>query len=169
MSEKKYRLNDRIRISPVILIDKDGKNLGPVSLNKAKYIARSSNLDLVEVSPNSRPPVCKVLDFNKFKYDQDIKNKKQKVKNVIKEIRLSCGIAEHDLETKSKHAIKFLQSDYKVNIKLEFKRRENNHKEIGREVVDNFLEKIKDYSNIIKKPSLDGRFIFCSIEPKKIK
>lgn len=167
MSQIRYRINNGIKISPVVVIDDKGNNLGAMPLNKAKNMAFYKKLDLVEVAPSARPPVCKILDYNKFKYEQEIKSKKQKVKNVIKEVRLSCGITDHDMETKANHVIKFLKNNYKVNIKLEFKRRENNHKDIGKEVVDNFIKKIQEHSVIVKNPTLDGRFIFCSVESKK--
>lgn len=169
-NEKFYRVNDRIRFSPIIVIDENGKNLGSVPLISAKNLAYSVGLDLVEVSPNSKPPVCKIMDFGKFKYQQEIKEKKQRQLKKLtqtKEIRLSCGIADNDLETKIKSAIKFLQSGIKVHVKLEFKRRENNHTEIGFSVINKFCDKLKDIGNITKNPSLDGRFLFCLVEPKK--
>lgn len=167
--EKFYRVNDRIRFSPVVVIDQNGKNLGSVPLIKAKELAFSANLDLVEVSANSKPPVCKIMDYGKFKYQQEIKEKKQRQqsqKQQVKEIRLSCGIADNDLETKAKSANKFLKSGHKVQIKLEFKRRENNHSELGFLVINKFCNKIQDFGSITKKPNLDGRFLSCFVEPK---
>jgi translation initiation factor IF-3 len=169
-NEKFYRINDRIRFSPIVVIDESGKNLGPVPLIKAKELANYAGLDLVEVSPNSRPPVCKIMDFGKFKYQQEIKDKKQRQSKKFtqtKEIRLSCGIADNDLETKLKSAIKFLHAGSKVNVRLEFKRRENNHTEIGFSVINKFCSKLEEFGTIGRKPSLDGRFLFCLVEPNK--
>ena len=164
--DKFYRVNDKIRISPIVLVDENGTNLGKIPLFKAKSIALEKNLDLVEVSPNSRPPICKIMDYGKFKYNQEIKDKKQKHKQKqIKEIRISCGIADHDMQTKTKSANNFLTSGHKVQIKLEFKRRENNHKEIGFSVMNKFLENIQN-ANITRNPVLDGKFLSCLLEPK---
>lgn len=167
--EKFYRINDRIKISPIVLIDDIGNNLGSIPLFKAKEMALNKGLDLVEVSPNSRPPVCKIMDFKKFKYEQEIKEKKHKKKQLqTKEIRLSCGIEDHDLETKFNHMSKFLSSGHKVQIRLEFKRRENNHKELGFSVLNKFLSKIpEDQATVSKKPNIDGKFLSCLVEPLK--
>jgi translation initiation factor IF-3 len=169
MTEKFYRVNEKIKFSPVVVIDSGGQNLGPISLIRAKELAFSANLDLVEVSASSRPPVCKIMDFGKFKYEQEIKEKKIKQvqkQSQIKEIRLSCGIADHDMETKSRSAIKFLQNGNKVQVKLEFRRRENNHKEIGREVINRFINKVSDFGVLSKNPSMDGKFLICILESK---
>jgi translation initiation factor IF-3 len=168
-SDKFFRINDKIKISPIILIDDEGNNLGQIPLFKAKEMALNKSLDLVEVSANSRPPVCKIMDFGKFRYELEIKEKKQrqtKKQAQMKEIRLSCGIEEHDMETKAVHAIKFLQSGQKVQIRLEFRRRENNHKELGFTVINKFLLKVEEYGSSSKKPSIDGKFLSCLLEPK---
>lgn len=168
MIEKNYRVNERIKFSPIVLIDQDGENLGVIPLNKAKGLALSYNLDLVEVSPNSKPPVCRIMDFGKFKYEQEIKRKKQSKKSVqTKEIRLSCRIADNDLDVKAKLANKFLLSGNKVYVKLEFKRRENDHKELGYIVMNNFISKLEENSIISNKISLEGRSLSCLLDPKK--
>jgi len=170
-SQKFYRVNEKIRFSPVVLVDDKGENLGSISLFKAKEIAKNKNLDLVEVSPNSRPPVCKIMDFGKFKYDQKVKEKKQKQlskQSQLKEIRLSSRIEHHDLETKLKKVFDFLDSGHKVQIKLEFKKRENNHKEIGQNLLNKFLSNIpEEKAKTVKSPFLEGRFLSCLIEPIK--
>lgn len=167
-NEKFYRINERIKFSPVIVIDQNGVNLGKFHVEKAREFARKENLDLVEVSPDSRPPICKIMDFGKFKYEKSLKEKKQKssTKQIQKEIRLSCNIAENDLNTKSNMAINFLKNKYKVNVKLEYKRRQNSHKELGFEVMNNFLSKISEYGSVINKPKLDGNVLFCCLTPK---
>lgn len=165
-SEKFYRVNEKIKFSPIVLIDDSGNNLGSVPLFRAKDLALSKGLDLVEVSPNSRPPVCKIMDFGKFKYDQEKKNRSPSKSSQIKEIRLSSGIADHDMDTKSKSAIKFLQAGHKVQVRLELKRRDDNHKNIGKNVLNKFLDKILDFGKLARQPSFDGKFIFCTIETK---
>ena len=167
--EKSYRVNHLIKISPVIVIDQNGHNLGPVHIQKARDLAYEAKLDLVEISPSSRPPVCRIMDFGKFKFDQTIKEKKQRKKqkrSQIKEIHLSPAIQQHDVETKLKSAIKFLDSSYKVSLKLEFKRREIVHKEIGVKIFNNFIENLKDHGKPNKPPVLDEKTLFCLIEPK---
>jgi translation initiation factor IF-3 len=169
-TEKFYRVNNQIKFSPIVLIDESGQNLGSIPLFKARDLAISKNLDLVEVSPNSKPPICKIMDFGKFKYEQDLKEKKQrqsKKQIQIKEVRLSCGIADNDMETKAKLTTKFLEIGQKVQVRLEFRRRENSHREIGYAVINKFLKKIEEIANVAKQPSMDGRFISCLIEPKK--
>jgi translation initiation factor IF-3 len=110
------------------------------------------------------------MDFGKFKFDQTIKEKKQKKKQQkqtqIKEIRLSPSIQDNDIETKANSAIKFLKSNQKVQVKLQFKRRELMHQGLGYNVINSFIEKLKDYGTAIGKPNSDGRNIFCTIEPK---
>ena len=168
MNEKVfYRINDKIKISPIVVIDENGKNLGSMPTFKAKVLALSVGLDLVEVSPNSRPPVCRIMDFGKFKYQQEVKNKKQGKKQIqIKEIRLSCVIEDHDLETKSNLANKFLLAGHKIIVKLQFKRRQNDHKEIGYLVMNKFLELVKDNGELFSPVSLNGKFLSCSLDPK---
>ena len=171
--ERFYRTNNQIRFSPVIVIDNNGKNLGPIVLNSAINLARDVGLDLVEIAPNGRPPVCRIMDFGKFKFEQNLKEKKQRRQQKhaqVKEIRLSPSIQEHDLETKSKAAIKFLEAGHRVNVKLEFKRRELAHKELGFLVVKGFVDRLKDHGSSVSNPKSEGRNIFCMIEPlcKKI-
>jgi translation initiation factor IF-3 len=169
-TEKFYRVNNQIKFSPIILIDENGENLGSLQLLRAKDLAYSKGLDLVEVSPSSRPPICKIMDYGKFKYQQEIKEKKQKhskKSNQIKEIRLSCGIADNDLNTKLKSTIKFLEAGHKVQVRLEFKRRENDHKEIGFSVINKFINGTLEFGDVSKKPVIDGKFLSCLIEPKK--
>lgn len=168
-SEKFYRINEKIRFSPVILIDKDGVNLGKVHVDKAREIAYREGLDLVEVSPESRPPICKIMDFGKFKYEKSLKEKKQKQqskKQIQKELRLSCNIGENDLKTKSNMAINFLKNNHKVNVRLEYRRRENSHKELGFHVMKNFISQISEHGTPVANPKLDGNVLFCSINPK---
>jgi translation initiation factor IF-3 len=170
-NEKFHRANNQIKFSPVIVIDKDGKNLGPLPLQRARDIAMEDGLDLVEIAPNARPPVCRVMDFGKFKFDQKVKEKKQKKKqqkqSQIKEIRLSPSIHEHDIDTKIKAAAKFLSSGQKVNIRLEFKRRELAHKDIGFDVMGKFVCRLEEYGTPQGKPKSEGKSIFCLVDPKE--
>lgn len=162
------RKNEQIRISKVLLIC-DNENMGVVPTNFALNLAKSKKLDLVEISPNSRPPVCKIMDFGKFQFDKKIKEKKRKKqskKSQIKEIRLSPTIGSNDLDTKLKSSIKFLSQGHKVSVKLEFKRRQLLHGDLGFDVINDFVEKLKEYATVVRDPKKDGRNIFCLLEPK---
>lgn len=169
-SEKSYRVNNYIKFSPVVVIDHNGKNLGPTPLQTAKDIALEAGLDLVEISPGSRPPVCRIMDFGKFKFDQNVKEKKQRRKqkqSLVKEMRLSPSIQQHDMETKIKATVKFLEAGNRVNVKLEFKRRELAHREIGFVVMEKFLNQLKEYGSPLSRPKSEGRSLFCMVEPKE--
>lgn len=169
-SQPAFRVNERIRFSPVLVIDEKGQNLGAIPVEEARTKARNVGLDLVEISPTSRPPVCRIMDFGKFKYEQGMKEKKQKQnsKNTqTKEVRLSPRIASHDVETKANAAAKFLKAGHKVQLRLEYKRRENAHKDLGFEVMDKVLELLSEKGQPVQKPKLEGRFLMCLVEPIK--
>lgn len=168
-SNEKFRANDNIRISPVVVIDQDGKNLGSMPLKVAQGLAFQASLDLVEIAPSARPPVCRIMDYGKFKFDQNLKEKKIKKNQAktskIKEIRLSPAIHDHDMETKLKAAIKNLQSGHKVNVKLEFKRRQMAHQDIGIKIINSFLGGLSEFGTPLAKPKSEGRYVSCLVEP----
>lgn len=164
------RINERIRISPIVVIDKDGKNLGTKAIKDAQYMARKDGLDLVEISPNSRPPVCRIMDYSKYKYEKSIKEKNQKRNSQTaqtKEIRLRPSIGKHDIDTKIKAARKFLAQGNKVQFRLQYRRRENAHKDQGFVVLDGIIEELKDIGLAVSKPKLNGNNLNCLIEPLK--
>jgi len=168
--KKFYRVNEKIRFSPVMVIDQHGENLGAIPVDKAKQLARTAKLDLVEVAPHARPPVCRIMDFGKFRYEQSLKEKKQRSKTKstqTKEIRLSPGIADHDIETKTKAARKFLESGFKVQLKLQYSKRENAHKDLGFVVIKRILENLNEVAAAKEPPKLNGRFLMCLLELKK--
>lgn len=169
-NNKFYRVNNQIRISPVVVINQDGRNLGPIPVLKALDIAQECGLDLVEIAPNSRPPVCRIMDFGKFKFQQAVKEKEQRKKQSkltqMKEIHLSPGIQAHDLETKLKSTRKFLESGHKVVIKLEFRRRELAHREFGDKVMSEFVSNLSELCEVISKPKADGKTLCCTVGPK---
>ncbi|MFW6089130.1 MAG: translation initiation factor IF-3 [Gemmatimonadota bacterium] len=143
MSQEDLRVNDRIRISPVRLIDQHGEQVGIVGTDEARDIAAEAGLDLVEVAPNSRPPVCRIMDYGKYKYEQARKAKEAKKKQhtvTVKEIKLRPKIEEHDYGFKMRHARRFLDDGDKVKFTLRFRGREMTHPELGERV----LEQIKD-------------------------
>lgn len=164
----KNRVNDQIRISPVMVVDSTGKNLGVISLDQAKKLARDVELDLVEVAAQSRPPVCRIMDYGKFKYEQSVKDKKRHHKNSqLKEIRLRPNIGEHDLDVKIKKITEFLEDGDKVQVRLRFKgNRELSHKDLGFAIIDKILKAVENIGTFVK-PRFDMGSIFVTIDPKK--
>ncbi|MFD2681541.1 translation initiation factor IF-3 [Bacillus seohaeanensis] len=168
MISKDMIVNEGIRAREVRLIDQNGEQLGIKSKNEALEIAARVNLDLVLVAPNAKPPVGRIMDFGKFKFEQQKKDKearkKQKIIN-LKEVRLSPTIEEHDFNTKLRNAIKFLEKGDKVKASIRFKGRAITHKEIGQRVLDRFAEACKEVSTIESKPKMDGRSMFLVLAP----
>lgn len=167
---KQLLINEEIKVKEVRLLSETGEQLGIVELNKALEMAGSKNLDLAMISPNAEPPVCKIMDYGKFRYEQARKDKDAKKKQkvvVVKEIRLRPGIGDNDLMTKSNHAIKFLQKGDKVKVELRFRGRELGHKEIGREVMMRFIELVKEFGEPNKAPKFEGNNMVVIIDPKK--
>ncbi len=154
------------------LIDANGEQLGIVSIQEAMEKAHEANLDLVNISPNAAPPVCRIMDYGKYRYDQQKKEKdarkKQKTMEV-KEVRLGIFTEEHDLETKAKIAGKFLAGGDKVKVSMRFRGREMGYANKGRETMLNFYEMIKDQGNIEKQPILEGRNMSMIVAPKSEK
>ena len=163
-------INEEIRDKEVRLIDADGTQLGIVSLREAMAVAQEKNLDLVKIAPQSKPPVCKVMDYGKYRLDQ-IKKEKEARKNQkimeIKEVRLSPNIDDHDLTTKLKNAIKFLEKGDKVKVSVRFRGREMTHTEIGREVLDSFTAGLGDAGEVEKAPKMEGRSMVMFLMPKR--
>ncbi|SJS84747.1 Translation initiation factor IF-3 [Clostridioides difficile] len=137
---------------------------------EAQAMANSKNLDLVQISPNANPPVCKIMDYGKFRYEQARKEKEAKKKQktiVVKEVRLRPGIEQNDLNTKANNAIKFLKKGDKVKVELRFRGRELGHKDIGKEVMLKFLDIIKEFGEPTKTPAFEGNNMVVIIDPKK--
>lgn len=139
-------------------------------IKEAQAMANSKNLDLVQISPNANPPVCKIMDYGKFRYEQARKEKEAKKKQktiVVKEVRLRPGIEQNDLNTKANNAIKFLKKGDKVKVELRFRGRELGHKDIGKEVMLKFLDIIKEFGEPTKAPAFEGNNMVVIIDPKK--
>ncbi|KAK2311662.1 translation initiation factor IF-3 [Clostridioides difficile] len=137
---------------------------------EAQAMANSKNLDLVQISPNANPPVCKIMDYGKFRYEQARKEKEAKKKQktiVVKEVSLRPGIEQNDLNTKANNAIKFLKKGDKVKVELRFRGRELGHKDIGKEVMLKFLDIIKEFGEPTKAPAFEGNNMVVIIDPKK--
>ncbi len=165
---KDLRINDEIRASQVRLIDEKGNQVGITSLNEAQDMADERNLDLVLMSPNAKPPVTRIMDYGKFKYDQEKKEKenKKKQKNAqLKETRFSLNIEDNDLQTKANQTKKFLNNGDKVKVSIRFRGRELGRKEPGYELMDKFNGMLDGYGKIDKKPKMEGRSLVMFLEP----
>ena len=166
---KFIRINERIRAPQVRLIGPDGNQLGVMSAQRALELANQHELDLVEVAPGALPPVCRIIDFSKFKYDQEKKEreaKKHQKQGRLKEIRLKPNIDEHDFETKVKQAITFLKKKDKVKINLFFRGRQMEHIDLGRKVLDKFITDTQTEGLVEKEPSMEGRIMSFVLSPK---
>lgn len=168
MPPKRTRVNQQIRLPQILLIDENGNRVGVVPTAEALRRAQGVDLDLVEVAPNLRPPVCKILDFGKYRYDQaksqSGQKRKQKTKEV-KEMRLGLKIDDHDLDTKSKKVAQFLTKGHKVKITVKFRGREITHKELGQELLTRFLNDLDTPHEVEKAPMMQGRQLIVFIAP----
>ncbi|MGO1580994.1 MAG: translation initiation factor IF-3 [Peptoniphilaceae bacterium] len=165
---KELQINEEIRDKEVRLIDEEGNQVGIVAKNRALEMAQDKRLDLVKIAPNSKPPVCRILDYGKYRYElmkkeKDAK-KKQKVINV-KELRLTPNIEEHDLNTKVNHAKTFLKNGDRVKVAVRFRGREMGHTDIGKEVLDKFVELVSEYGIVDKKAKMEGRNMVMFLSP----
>jgi len=167
---KKYiRINERIRVPEVRLIGPDGSQMGVLQIQKALDLANQHELDLVEVAPSASPPVCRIIDFSKFKYDQEKKEreaKKHQKQGRLKEIRFKPNIDSHDYEVKLKQAITFLKKKDKVKINLFFRGRQMEHLDLGRKILDKFIIDIQNDGQVEKTPALEGRVMSLVVTPK---
>ena len=162
-------INRQIREKEVQLIDENGEKVGIVSIEEALEMAEDRNLDLVLVAPNANPPVCKIMNYGKYKFEQ-AKKEKESRKNQkaveIKEIRVSSNIGAHDFDFKSKNARSFLESGNKVKFTLRFRGRELNNSKAGEVILNKFAESLEDIAIIEKKPFLEGKTMFIILAKK---
>ncbi len=167
---KKYiRINERIRVPQVRVIGPEGGQLGVMTVQKAMEIANQNELDLVEVAASASPPVCRIIDYSKFKYDQEKKEreaKKHQKQGKLKEIRLKPNIDDHDYQTKLKQAVAFLSKRDKVKVSLFFRGRQMEHLDLGRKIIDRFVTDTQHNAQLEKNPSLEGRVISLVLSPK---
>ena len=165
-----YSINEQIRDKEVRLIGEDGEQIGIVSVKEAMQMAREADLDLVKISPNAKPPVCKIIDYGKFRYEQMRKDKEAKKKQKVmetKEVRLSPNIDVNDLNTKANQARKFLGKGDKVKVSLRFRGREMAHVNVGKEILDSFYEKLSDIAVVDKPAKPEGRSMVMFLAEKK--
>src|SRR6266545_2210567 len=161
------RINEQIRISPVRLIGVNGEQLGVVPTTQAMEMAREAQMDLVEVAATERPPVCKIMDYGKFRYQQSRKKEKNRPhQQRLKEIRVRPKTGEHDVETKINQARKFLEHKDKVLVYVLFKGRELQHIEEGRRIINGILEKLLDLAKVERPPIMEGKRMTAMLAPK---
>jgi translation initiation factor IF-3 len=166
------RTNDRIRVPEVRLVGPGGEQVGIVSIDAALRLAREADLDLVEVAPNSRPPVAKIMDYGKFKYETAQKQKearRNQANTVLKEVRFRLKIDDHDYETKRKRAEGFLKSGDKVKAMILFRGREQSRPEQGVRLLQRFAEDVSEFGTVESTPTIDGRNMVMIIGPLKNK
>ena len=167
---KEMSINEDIRLKEVRVVTDSGEQLGVMSSDAALEKAYAMGLDLVLIAPSATPPVCRIMDYGKFRYDRDKREKeakkKQQVVNV-KEVQLSCTIDTHDFNTKANNAIRFLKGGDKVRVVLAFKGRQMAHTEVGVEIITKFIELCSEYGTTDKAPTLDGRRMSVTISPVK--
>ena len=169
---KDIQINEAIRDKEILVIDNDGTKLGVMSARDAQKLAYDKNLDLVKIAPQAKPPVCRILDFGKYQFEQQKREKEakknQKVMS-IKEIRMFSAIDTHDFETKVNQANKFLKGGDKLKVSVRFRKRAIAHPELGAELLDRFKEACSEYGTVEKPAKMEGRSIVMFISPKASK
>ena len=165
-------INEEIRDPEVRLIDENGGQLGIVGIREAQALADQRNLDLVKIAPGSNPPVCKLMDYGKYRFEQ-AKREKEARKNQkvisVKGVQLSPTIEEHDMQVRVRDCIKFLQSGDKVKVSIRFRGRMITHSDVGLGVMNEFYSRVKDYAVMDRKPSTEGRTMTMMLSPKQDK
>lgn len=172
ISKQELQINEQIRDKELRVIDADGTQLGIMSLRQALEIAEQKNLDLVKIAPQANPPVCKIIDYGKYRFEQ-AKWEKEARKNQrvveIKEVRLSLNIDTHDFETKRNHALRFISEGNKVKVSIRFRGREMGHPELGQEIMQRFAGAMSEVANVEKPAKLEGRTMLMFLAPKPAK
>lgn len=167
-----HQVNDEIRDREVRLVDSDGSQLGIVSGQEALNIAASKDMDLVKIAPQAKPPVCKIMDYGKFRFEQAKKEKEARKRQhvtEVKEVRLSPGIDVHDFDFKQKNARRFLTDGNKVKVSVRFRGRELAHTSLGNDLLKRFAEGCEDIATVEKAPKLEGRFMNMFLSPRQAK
>ena len=162
-------INEQIRDKEIRLIDENGEQLGIVSSREAQKIADERKLDLVKIAPTAKPPVCRIMDYGKYKFDQAKKEKeaRKKQKTVdVKELRLSPGIDTHDVQVKVKKANEFLKDGDKVKISIRFRGREIGHSKVGMQIMEDFAKATEEFGTVDKQPKMEGKSLVMFLAPK---
>ena len=166
------RINEEIRAREVRVITADGEQLGIMSGRAAQQLAVERHLDLVEIAPTAKPPVCKIMDYGKFRYEQQKREKEARKKQKtfdIKEVKLRPGIEDHDFNVKYKHAVRFLEDGDKVKVTIMFRGRELSHPELGEVLLNKMAEQLKEIAVVERVPKLEGKNMIMIVAPKPAK
>ena len=169
ISRESLRINEEIRIREVRVTGADGEQLGIMATRDALRLAEDQHLDLVEVAPKAKPPVCRIMDFGKYRYEQQKREKEARKKQkiiTIKEVKLRPNIEQHDFDVKLKNAVRFIDEGNKVKVTIMFRGRELSHPELGRAVLDRVAERLGTTVNIEKTPKLEGKNMTMIVAPK---
>lgn len=169
---KELQVNNQIRDSELRVIDENGEQIGVMSVDKAMKIAESKNLDLVKIAPMSKPPVCRIMDYGKYRFEQSKREKEARKKQhivEIKEVRIGLNTDIGDFNTKVRHAARFLGSGDKVKVSIRFRGRELGHPEIGYEVMKRFAEACSEFGNVERPAKMEGRHMMMFLSPKSAK
>lgn len=169
ISKESLRINEEIRIKEVRVTGADGEQLGIMATRDALNLAEEQHLDLVEIAPKAKPPVCRIMDFGKYRYEQQKKEKEAKKKQKvisIKEVKLRPNIEQHDFDVKLKNALRFVEDGDKVKVTIMFRGRELSHQTLGKEVLDRMAEQLKDRVTIEKEAKLEGKNMIMILAPK---
>lgn len=163
-------MNRQIRISPVRVISPEGNQLGIMPIEEAMTLAEEEGLDLVEVAPNARPPVCRIMDYGKYKYEEARRQRQARKRQhqiLVKEVKFRPGIEDHDFDFKVRHARRFLEEGNKVKATMMFRGRQMAHPELGRDVLARVAEAVDDVGRIESEPLLEGRNMTMILAPRK--
>lgn len=167
---KEMRINEEIKAKEARLIGPEGEQVGIFSVKEALRMAQEKELDLVEISPNAKPPVCRIMDYGKFRYEQSKREKETKKKQkiiAVKEVKIRPNIEDHDLNVKTKNAIKFLTEGDKVKVTLMFRGREMAHAELGKQLMNRVADMTRDVANVERHPKVEGRNMIMILTPKQ--
>ncbi len=170
ISKENLRINEEIRVREVRVTTAEGEQLGIMQVRDALQMAIEQNLDLVEVAPTARPPVCRIMDYGKFKYEQQKRDKEAKKKQkivTIKEVKLRPNIEDHDFDVKKKNALRFLEDGDKVKVTIMFRGRELSHPELGRVLLVRMAKELVDIANVERDPKLEGKNMIMILNPKQ--
>jgi len=169
IAAKEMTINEKIRALEVRVIDSDGAQLGVMKKLDALEKAYDKGMDLVEMNATGTPPVCKIMDYGRFRFEREKKEKESRKKQVtveLKEVKFSCRIGQHDFDTKISHALRFLKDGNKVKMTIMFSGREMNNTQMGVKLMEKIAQAVEEYGNVDKKPSLEGRFMTMFVVPK---
>jgi len=165
-----HRINENIRVKEIRVVDEDGNQLGVLQTREALKLAEEKQLDLVEIAPQAKPPVCRIMDYGKFKFEQSKREKEarknQRIIN-IKEVKLRPNIDDHDFEVKAKNAIRFLKDGDKVKLTIMFRGRQIVHPDLGKKLLLRMAEQVTELANVERQPKLEGKNMIMILAPKQ--